>query len=470
MAEAKAGATFFMAQQVSRGYDQITMKCGLALFTLSALLFLVGCSSQDFGRPIGRIADVVDSGKDYVEGDGEADALQRATQLASILAEWERQKTTADVDYTMGPDDVLVVEILSLDAPEKVTPLTRTISKDGTVTLPLVGVQPCAGMTAREFQTQVIKAYSGKYLKDPQVDVAVSEYRSAPVVVTGAVAKPGVYYLRHNQSSVLEVLSLADGLAGAAGDDLLIIRKREGSRTADNRTPSAAPANTPAESAAVALEAPKDAPAPWTGSHIQAMVVAAIEEDAMAAADFDTTVAPDPAIVATVAEGSGVPAQTDAAADEETAEGEIDLDADLLTVDLRRLLDEGDMRLNLPIHGGDIVTVPPGRKEYIYVMGYVQRPGAFELDGRKRVRALQAVAMAGGLSGSARAQNSFLIIDKPGGRKVVPIDLTKIARGSRPPVYMESGNTLVIGSSMMGKLAEFIKPSANVGATLTPGI
>ncbi len=53
---------------------------------------------------------------------------------------------------------------------------------------------------------------------------------------------------------------------------------------------------------------------------------------------------------------------------------------------------------------------------------------------------------------------------------MVPIDLTKIARGSRPPVYMAPGNTLVVGSSMTGKLAEFIRPSASVGANLTPGI
>ena len=96
------------------------------------------------------------------------------------------------------------------------------------------------------------------------------------------------------------------------------------------------------------------------------------------------------------------------------AQDEIALNADLITVDLRQLLDKGDMRLNLDIVGGDIVTVPPGRKEFVYVLGYVQRPGAFELESRKRVRALQAVAMAGGLSGTARAQHSCLIIDKPG--------------------------------------------------------
>lgn len=455
------------------------------LLFIPLFLVLAGCSSQDFGRPIGRMGDVVDSGKAYVQDGSEEEALRRATQLSTILAEWERQKHSTDEDYTLGADDVLVIGVLSLDAPDKITKITRTISKDGTVTLPLVGSIACAGMTAREFQERVIEAYGIKYLKDPQVDVAVAEYRSAPVVVTGAVGKPGVYFLRHNRSSVLEILSLADGLREEAGDNLLIVRNRQGAGPADDApiappAPAAPPSAEPSSSAdepepwtgshiaelvnsmAAELDAAAE-PGPWTGSHISDLVAALAEEEAAAE--------PGPPPLAEAAATDEVAAADSAGDSDETeSESEIEMTADLITVDLRRLLDEGDVRLNLPIMGGDIVTVPPGRKEYVYVLGYVQRPGAFELEGRKRVRALQAVAMAGGLSGAARSQNSFLIIDNPSGRKVVPIDLTKIARGSRPPVYMESGNTLVIGSGMLAKLAEFIKPSASVGANLTPGL
>ena len=427
----------------------------LLLLLLPLLMLLSGCSSQDFGRPIGRIGDVVDSGKAYVEDDNAEEAMRRATQLATILAEWERQKDSADVDYTLGPDDVLLVGILALDAPERITSVTRTISKDGTVTLPLIGAMTCAGMTARDFQKRVIEAYDGRFLKNPQVDVAVSLYRSAPVVVTGAVGSPGVYYLTHNRSSVLEVLSLANGLTHGSGDDLLIVRKRQGDATPAVPLPQEDPAPTVAPPAATVPAAPS--PVPWTGSHIADLVASMAEAEGAEPPVAELAVVDPPA------------ADTNLLGDAD-AEDEIALNADLITVDLRQLLDQGDMRLNLDVHGGDIITVPPSRREFIYVMGYVQRPGAFDLENRKHVRALQAVAMAGGLSGAARAQHSFLIIDNPSGRKVVPIDLTKIARGSRPPVYMEAGNTLVIGSSMTGKLAEFIRPSASVGATLTPGL
>ncbi len=215
------------------------MKQVCLLLMLGAALVLVGCSSQDFGRPIARIGDVVDSGKAYVEDSSDEESIRRASQFARILAEWERQKQAVDEDYTLGPDDVLTIDVLALEAPEQVATLTRTISKDGTVALPLIGALPCAGMTAREFQTRVVEAYDGDYLQDPQVDVAVAEYRSAPVVVTGAVGQPGVYYLRHNQSSVLEVLSMADGISKEAGNDLLIVRRRRTAGDAGGRQASA---------------------------------------------------------------------------------------------------------------------------------------------------------------------------------------------------------------------------------------
>jgi protein involved in polysaccharide export with SLBB domain len=471
---------------------------------LPVLVGLVGCSSQDFGRPIGRIGDVVDSGHAYVEDSSSEEGMRRAQQLAQILAEWERQKATVDEDYTLGPDDVLTIGILSLETPGEVSTLTRTISKDGTVALPLIGALSCANMTARAFQARVTETYKGRYLQDPQVDVAVAEFRSAPVVVTGAVGAPGVYYLRHNRSSVLQVLSLAGGLGAEAGHDLLIVRKRDNAGQSGGEGSAPAPEPEPADVALPVTEPEPAEPAvePWTGSHIVDLVnsmaaelegqsepeawtgsriaerVAALEaEEAMSSAAAgespeDSAAVEEEAAPAEVAMISADAEAITPAVDDTAGEEPADLsglDADLITVDLEALLDEGDIRLNLPIMGGDIVTVPPGRSEYVYVLGYVQRPGAFDLRGRKRVRALQAVAMAGGLSGAARAQNSFLVIDKPSGRQVVSIDLTKIARGQRPPVYMESGHTLVVGSGVFARLAEFIRPSVTAGADLTPG-
>ena len=250
---------------------------------------------------------------------------------------------------------------------------------------PLVGSVKAEGINTSELENSIKKSYSGKYIKNPDVTVTVEEYRSAPVVVTGAVTRPGVYYLRGNRSTVLEILSKADSLKPEAGDTVLIIR---GGEQADE-----------------------------TG-------IARAEE-----------------------------------LKKDSFRGE------LITVDLEQLVDRGDLRMNLWVKGGDIVSVPPRERAYVYVLGYVQRPGGFELPGKKPLDALQAVAMAGGLTGAARAENSFLVRKTQAGRRIVPVDLTKLARGTRPPLYMEKEDTLVVGSGLWARLAEFLKPSIPITPT-----
>lgn len=368
-------------------------KC-VGLVVISMALF-VGCSHQDLARPLARYADALDTREPYVRRTSEEETQRRAVQLMNALKVWERARGNAERAYSVGPDDVLQITVMSLEGPGQNTILSRTVSKEGTITLPFVGEIRVAGLTCSEIQQRVVAAYAGRYLKDPQVTVAVSEYRSAPVVVTGAVTAPGVYYLRHNESTVLEVLSLAQGLSAGAGDSLVIVRRKD-------------------------RLSPEDQQSVANGVETAFSVTSTNEMEAVEA----------------------------------------------VTVDLHRLIEEGDIRMNPTIRGGDIVTVPPRKQEWIYVLGYVQRPGAFELKGSESLDALQAVALAGGLSSAARAQNSILITQGPNGRQIVPVDLTKIARGVRPPLFLEPGDTLVVGSGFFAKIGEFVRVGAS--ATYSP--
>src|SRR5512144_52279 len=63
------------------------------------------------------------------------------------------------------------------------------ISEKGSVSMPLVGEQKVAGKSAADAATQIAAALKdGKYLKDPQVSVAVVTLRSRQVSVLGQVA------------------------------------------------------------------------------------------------------------------------------------------------------------------------------------------------------------------------------------------------------------------------------------------
>ncbi|MHC4788583.1 MAG: SLBB domain-containing protein [Planctomycetota bacterium] len=294
----------------------------------------------------------------------------------------------------MGPGDVLEVSIFALERPGEMCSLMRTVSHNGSITLPWVGIIQAGGLSAVHLEDRICAAYDGTYLSEPQVAVNVAEHRSVPVVVTGAVSRPGVYKLTTNRSNVLECLAMAGGLLNSAGQELLIVR-------GGNRGPLAEP-DGPGEGT----------PPPWR------------TRAALAAGDSET-----------------------------------------ITVDLAQLIDQGNLLLNLPVRGGDVVIVPPRARRHIYVLGYVRRPGAYELRDETRVDAFRAVALGGGLVPVARPENSYVIRQTTDGQKAMPVDLKKIARGDLPPLYLEAGDTLVVGTSMFGHVSELLVPS--MGASIS---
>lgn len=396
-------------------------RCVLAVVVCVLAVVVLGCSHQEFSRPALRrpatmLSDLFDSGKPYVEP-GPSPTQRRMERLAQALAAWQAEAPREAPDYLIGPGDRLEVRIFALEAPNQTHLLKRTVSQDGYVTLPWVESVPAAGLSCRQLEGSIGAAYAGRYLKDPQVAVTVSEYRSCAVVVTGAVRRAGVYYLSTNRSTVLAVLAEAGGLRDDAGDELLVVR-------------SGAP-GAPGSQAGPTT--------PMGGQGAEAVVELVVGEGVSA-----------PSAGVSALTLSGVEART-------------------VTIDLEQLLDEGNLLLNLEVCSGDVITVPPRVERYVYVLGYVQRPGAFKMQDGVRVNALRAVALAGGLTETARAENSFLVRETAAGQRVVPVDLTKIARGVRPPLYLESGDTLVVGSSFMAKLTEFVRPTVRAGMQFNPG-
>jgi polysaccharide biosynthesis/export protein len=64
------------------------------------------------------------------------------------------------------------------------------------------------------------------YLQEPVVTVSVSEFRSHPVSVLGAVNNPGVHQIR-GRKTLFEVISEAGGLKNEAGNAIKITRRKE---------------------------------------------------------------------------------------------------------------------------------------------------------------------------------------------------------------------------------------------------
>jgi polysaccharide export outer membrane protein len=146
--------------------------------------------------------------------------------------------------YRIGPDDLLDISVF--DVPD----LSRTVrvSASGDISLPLLGSVAVAGQTPEELETSLAGELRANYMKDPQVTVFVKEMESHGVSVFGAVTKPGVYQIR-GAKSLIEVLSMAGGLADDAGDTVTIVTGGE----IQSAPQAAAGTNTP-QQAALSME------------------------------------------------------------------------------------------------------------------------------------------------------------------------------------------------------------------------
>jgi polysaccharide export outer membrane protein len=94
------------------------------------------------------------------------------------------------------------------------------------------------------------------------------------------------------------------------------------------------------------------------------------------------------------------------------------------------------LRVNGPLATMDNPEVRPGdtimaeKAGIIYVVGSVNKPGGFVLEGGKKVTLLQALALAEGSTSTAVLRHARLIRNVSGERKMIDIDLKAVLRGN----------------------------------------
>ena len=124
--------------------------------------------------------------------------------------------------YLLGPDDQ--VEISGPDLTE-VTNKPMRIDGDGDIQVPLVGRVHVSGLTVQQAEQELNKVLS-TYIRHPQAVLNVTEVRSQPVSVLGAVNTPGVHQVQGHKT-LLEMLAMAGGVRPDAGYSVRITRKLE---------------------------------------------------------------------------------------------------------------------------------------------------------------------------------------------------------------------------------------------------
>lgn len=102
---------------------------------------------------------------------------------------------------------------VSIYQEEDLTQLTRVDAR-GMVNLPLIQEIQIGGMTVTEAQAAIEKAYrDGRFLRAPQVTVAIEEYAPREVSISGQIRNPGRYSLPNESTySVVDLVLKAGGI------------------------------------------------------------------------------------------------------------------------------------------------------------------------------------------------------------------------------------------------------------------
>ena len=118
----------------------------------------------------------------------------------------------------------------------------------------------------------------------------------------------------------------------------------------------------------------------------------------------------------------------------------------VIAINLKKL-EQGDYRMNIVIHGNDIIQVPQLEIGEFYVLGEVLRPGVYSLTGRK-VTIKMAIAASGNLGPLAWPENSVLIrrVGK-NQEQMIPLNIENIIRGTDPDVYLKANDVIAVGTS-----------------------
>jgi polysaccharide export outer membrane protein len=333
-------------------------------------------------------------------------ANERIKQMSAAAAK------SGPHDYIIGNGDVIDFEVF--EVPE----LSREVrvGQSGTIGIPLVPVRlHVAGLTETQAEQKIAEVLeSNGLVSNPAVTVSVKDHKSKPITIVGAVAHPMVYQA-DRQVTLLEVLAEAGGIANDAGDSVLVTRPAAAQFVDITDAP---------------LIGPQDAIA--TGNS----VAANSEPPSLDTTPAVQTVQPVPSPAATNSASAAGKTGTTPARPSNT-----------ITVNLDDLVETGDMANNIILQAGDVVTVP--HAGIIYVMGAVTRSGGYVLaNDRSQVSALKILALAGGMTRTAKSDQALIIRTNDQGQQVsVILDLKKILKREAEDVQLFPSDILYVPDS-----------------------
>jgi polysaccharide biosynthesis/export protein len=136
-----------------------------------------------------------------------------------------------------------------------------------------------------------------------------------------------------------------------------------------------------------------------------------------------------------------------------------------ITIRVSDLLQSGDPAFNIPVYGGDVITVP--RAGIVYVAGAVVTPGGYTLNyAGEAINTMKVIALAHGLLGTAKANSAVILRKDPATGKTdqINVKLKMIMNRKSPDILLHANDVLYVPDST-AKHALYKAGDAVVGIT-----
>jgi len=124
--------------------------------------------------------------------------------------------------YILAPNDLVDIKVFQEDDLES----KLRISRDGTITFPLIGQVRIGGRTPQQAARIIRDALARGYIINPQVTVNVLNFTKYMVTVLGQVQKPGSYdFPDREKLGLLEAIGLAGGYTRGANPSRVLVKR-----------------------------------------------------------------------------------------------------------------------------------------------------------------------------------------------------------------------------------------------------
>lgn len=354
-------------------------------------------------------------------------------------------------DFVLGPGDKVDIKVYRNDD------LSYSIQVDpsGKISYPLLGDVRAAGLTVFQLRDTMAKGLA-KFIQDPQVTVNVSSYVSHNITVLGEVTTPGFISIS-SQQTILEVISRAGGFgANADKNNVVVIRKQppdagimtvnlkkalEGDKTQNILLKKDDVVYVPKIEAKVVVMGEVTTP-----SSLQLDMPLRIFEAVSKAGGFSTNANKNNVLL--IRDDRG--------------------ESKLISVDIQKALESGDVSQNLLLQKGDVLYVPRDSKRII-LLGEVTSPGYFGFDTPLTI--VDAISKAGGFTANANEKKVALI--RKGSNKnenVKFIDIKKVLKEGdveNGSLILQNGDIVYVPTTFIADVETVLAHIRSIFSTFT---